>query len=321
MPLNSGNLCGVPIRPYGIPSSPSEYFADQSQPVDRWCQIGFSANSATVRRIICDVNGGVPAVIVDPYCGYGSTAVAARRLSVPFLGIDVDPLMTAVTSLKANLAVEDLPTLRSNIPRHMTVQWLGASGLGPFQRVVVEAALAGVLMHRSRVELLEQVRVDLIDWMYPPSDATIFCADSNELATWRAVKTAFRRPGAGGAVMFASPSFPGSANAAPRGAAWQIVRERVAKLYTAPQSGSPVVDRRSSEDVTLDVPSVLLNGIEALGPYVGIIEYEDPSPSMSGLASLTESVGALGRTEVREILKTRQFSSLGILYMLVIEGR
>jgi DNA modification methylase len=48
-------------------------------------------------RHLIDASTGLGGVVLDPFCGSGSTGVAAVGLGRRFLGVDIDPAAVALT--------------------------------------------------------------------------------------------------------------------------------------------------------------------------------------------------------------------------------
>ena len=85
----------------GIPLTAATYFPDSDEPVDRWFQAENAGNPRTTAQFIKCICKGRPEFVIDPFCGSGSTATAARQLGLPFYGIETDPVLTCVSLAKA----------------------------------------------------------------------------------------------------------------------------------------------------------------------------------------------------------------------------
>lgn len=79
----------------------NSYLPDPAEPVDRWLQFEYSDNVENVKRIFTDYGLGANGRwLYDPFCGAGSSLLAASRLGRAVLGNDLDPLAVAATGLK-----------------------------------------------------------------------------------------------------------------------------------------------------------------------------------------------------------------------------
>jgi hypothetical protein len=92
---------GYRTRAYGIPGSLADYHPDAHEAIERWFTMPNTGNSRAVADIIEDLAPVRPSAVVDPFCGAGSTALAARRLGIPFVGVETDPVLACVTTAKS----------------------------------------------------------------------------------------------------------------------------------------------------------------------------------------------------------------------------
>ncbi|MEU1847923.1 hypothetical protein ABZ499_01240 [Streptomyces sp. NPDC019990] len=98
---------GYRTRAYGIPGSLADYHPDAHEAIERWFTMPNTGNSRAVADIIEDLVPMRPAAVVDPFCGAGSTALAARRLGIPFVGVETDPVLACVSTAKSLCGPDD----------------------------------------------------------------------------------------------------------------------------------------------------------------------------------------------------------------------
>src|SRR5262245_60234776 len=70
--------------------------SDNEVPAQRWFQYREGFTVELCRRLF----GNSERLIIDPFCGFGSTLVASRAQGVPSIGLDVNPLAVFVTRVK-----------------------------------------------------------------------------------------------------------------------------------------------------------------------------------------------------------------------------
>jgi site-specific DNA-methyltransferase (adenine-specific) len=68
----------------------------------------------------CIEKAGNPETILDPYCGSGSTLIAAKKLGRHFLGFEISPEYCAIAR-KRTAAVEAQPNLFTPRPEQLTI--------------------------------------------------------------------------------------------------------------------------------------------------------------------------------------------------------
>lgn len=83
--------------------------SDKHEPVQRWFHYREGYTVELCQQYIRPDDQ----LVLDPFCGFGSTLLAAKRAGVPSIGFDVNPLASFVASVKTrNYSSEDLDTLR-----------------------------------------------------------------------------------------------------------------------------------------------------------------------------------------------------------------
>ena len=70
------------------------------------------------RVIIALLGGGDPGVVLDPYVGSGTTAVAAKLLGHHYLGIDISPEYLAFAQQRLDNAHAEMPKIRAELELH-----------------------------------------------------------------------------------------------------------------------------------------------------------------------------------------------------------
>lgn len=310
-------IAGVPVRPYKYPRDEKQYYADPSEPIDRWYQAAFSSNARTIKNIVLDIFGGTPGCLIDPFCGAGSTAVAARQLGIPFLGVELDPILVEITTLKSWLAVTDISDLDKYMRIALTPAQLRRGDFRKIPRCVLGFCLAALLSGRSRTAMLDLVQADLAESADPITSSAILCGNSGSAKSWGPPHDWEK------AAMFTSPPFPSGAHVdatvGPTASEKEVDRIRKTLTSALPHAERPeeVSKRRSPEEV---VVSALRGAREVNGSYLAIIEYQDRSADLRALSALVGLLKQLHGIVVHEVLSTQDFSGLGTLFELVVES-
>ncbi|HUJ07223.1 MAG TPA: hypothetical protein VLX31_14035 [Streptosporangiaceae bacterium] len=310
----------------GYEYTDNDYNPDAEDPVDRWLQTKYSTNSLTTACVIWDIFGAVPDVIVDPFCGAGSAGLAARRLGASFYGVELDPILAAVTLAKTTLSAADIARAEALLPEWITVDWLLKN---PIPSRVLALALIGVSgvrpQGRHREDLLAMLRSDLGREHLPAISSTVRCGDSRRDGTWA------EAPRGEGTVIFTSPPFgPVAAKPWDKSAGdpkMRSLRRLVAKrVFGAGDRYSPELVRTSKRWATAAIlRSALAACQRACGDFTAIIEFQDQCQWQSQVerSSLAGTVGALDRmpgVEVRGIIDTGNFTGT-TLYHIVAKAR
>ena len=97
---------------YGLPQDEAAYLPDPHEPLDRWFQAGNASNADTIVAIARDLDVTNADIVVDPFVGGGSCAVAARLMGLPFFGIELDPILACATLAKTLCTPEHAAALR-----------------------------------------------------------------------------------------------------------------------------------------------------------------------------------------------------------------
>ena len=311
-------VAGVPVRPYKYPQNKRQYYADPVEPIDRWYQATFSSNAGTIKRIVLDIFGGAPDCLIDPFSGAGSTAVAARGLSVPFVGVELDPVLVEITALKSSLAEADLWDLDKYAPKVISPEQLSIRNLSRASSFVLGFCLAALLSMRSRRDMFALVQEDLTGSAGPVSGSSVRCGDSRCTRAWGQANT-WRK-----AAVFTSPPFPPAARvqAAAGSAAPHEWMDRIRGELESMLADSTGCDCESGQSSPEEVVvSALSAALKANGPYTGIVEFQDNSVDLQSLGTLVRLLGDAQGITVHEILSTQDFSGFGTLFELVVEAK
>jgi len=280
-----------------------EYLPDRSEPVDRWYQAANSSNVRTTRRIIEDIVGGRPRMVVDPFAGAGSAAVVARQLSVPFFGIELNPILAAVTLAKARATAacaRQLPAKPGGPPTDDLT--LGCLDLVRELRAQTGDPLSVSAMVRD----LERAELPVVENVVVHGDAT-------EAACWERIPRVN-----GPALIYCSPPF---GETSPRPRATTALDSKAERLLSAAQLSHCVgpVGRFASY---IELVVGMLRNVEAAfddGVQV-IVEHEPsdrPSPTERDLvvAEITANT-SLRDIRVKEL---GSFSRRGVLSLIIGE--
>jgi hypothetical protein len=305
-------VAGVTVRDYSYPNSARQYYPDAEDPIDKWLQTDASANAATIVRIIQDIHGGVPDVVVDPFCGAGSSGLAARRMGIPFFGIELDPILAGVSLAKATLSPADVLLAQEYLPVQLSHDWL-LNQIGALPARVAALALLAIANKRLRNlrsdELLRQLSAGLHGERPPVVSAAINCGDCRLASAWARV------PQKSEMVIFTSPPFRSAARSQ-----WDNdpAMRRLRQLVAANVFGATDLYSSSGEWVTVELLSCALAAArQACGRFTAIAELEDASPRMAGVLTAVDALENLPGITVREVLKTRNFAGSATLYQIV----
>ncbi|EIV94760.1 hypothetical protein [Frankia sp. QA3] len=298
------------MKPFGFPSCLAEYLPDPSEPVDRWYQAANSSNVSTTLRIIEELGLSAPAVLVDPFAGAGSLAVAARRLGVPFLGIECDPVLVSVCMAKIFYAGSDGSDRSARHHESLADESPGQSvlpmGIEPHVALVRE--LAAKQGHRLTHHDIE---TDITTLPGSAAGSSMVWGDATQEMSWTDLQRI-----SGQVVIYTSPPF---GPASPRSDAEpDLVIQAVDALSNSGLRGPerPPDRRVPYNDLVI---AVLRNAEKRFPGARAIIEHE---PDDAGLSQLPELVGRIANStgaRVEALFETRRFSARGMLSILVCD--
>lgn len=129
-----------------------------------------------VRNALDSLCRGTCDLLVDPFCGSGTTGVVARQLGLPFVGVDLSPKRAEVAAWRALGVVDKSGAAR--VSRHgqvfRPVRALRSCGAYPS---------LGVVAHTE-----ETHSIDELAGLNPPHPASqVLVANSRELSTWESL--------------------------------------------------------------------------------------------------------------------------------------
>jgi hypothetical protein len=282
---------------YRLAGSKGEYYPDLAEPIDRWYQAANSSNVDTTRRLILNLADALPALIVDPFVGAGSTAVAARLLNVPFFGIDVDPVLTCVTLAKAWATREHVRQLSP-----------GDTVLSVEPDPVLNCLN---LVRRLRAEAGDPIEVaqlasDVERCPAPHADTRVCWGDSTTDRAWVDTPVA-----SGPKVIYCSPPFDLSS---PRPAVSAAIVDHARRILV--DAGLARLDEMPPVFGHYhDLSTGMLNQArEHLGRATVLMEHEPPDSKVDQRSETARRFRDDAHTDIREILENREaFSPRGRL--------
>jgi hypothetical protein len=282
-----------------------EYLPDRTEPVDRWYQAANSSNVRTTRRIIEDIAGGRPRMVVDPFAGAGSAAVVARLLSVPFFGIELNPILAAVTLAKARATAACARQLPAKPGRPLT----GDLTLACLDLVrELRAQTGDPLSVSAMVSDLERAELPVVENAVVHGDATdAACWDRNRIPRVN-----------GPALIYCSPPF---GETSPRPRATTALDRKAERLLSDAQlshCAGPV--GRFASYIEL-VVGMLRNVETAFDDGVQVIVEHEPSdrPSPAERELVVAEIQA--KTSMRDVRveELGSFSRRGVLSLIIGE--
>lgn len=96
-------LPASPINGYG---SLVNFAPTADRPIHRWFWYREGYSIELVKQLIKELPKG--AVVLDPFCGAGTTLLAARELGYPSVGFDVNPISILVSKVKTTIYRDDI---------------------------------------------------------------------------------------------------------------------------------------------------------------------------------------------------------------------
>jgi len=194
---------------YQWPESLEAYLPDPTEPGDRWYQAGNASNPRTTLKILDDLCPAAD-LLIDPLCGSGSSAWAARLRGLPFFGVELDPVLACVSVAKARASVRDAELLVEAGRVEGTAEPI-CSARAPDSPSPIAPCLAVTATLSQGTEHPTQPSVILEDLAVSPSPHelnTVVWADATDEGVWADL---YAQPGplaqARHAVIYASPPF------------------------------------------------------------------------------------------------------------------
>lgn len=192
-----------------FPLDSAGYRPDVHQPVDRWFQALNASNARTTSAVLKLVDVENTGVVLDPFAGGGSTAIATRLRGHTFYGIEHDPLLAAITVAKA----EGRPEYVRSLPDTAGAaeqEWLTEALTDIHTRLeedraLVVSALAVVVALRATMGAPLDAAALGADLAAMPTEAgpgRMVCGDATDPDTWDLL----RLPRTG-VLVYTSPPF------------------------------------------------------------------------------------------------------------------
>lgn len=185
------------------------YFPDRSEPIDRWFQAENAGNPRTTAKFITGMCPERPEFVIDPFCGSGSTATAARLLGLPFYGIEADPVLTCASLAKVWAAKRHAALLPVLPDARVPGELVSALDRVRDSRDPEDALIVSALMVLSAFRSAQQrpleadtITADLAAWPDPVPGGHLTRGNALSSSSWRRLGLPRAR-----AVMYASPPF------------------------------------------------------------------------------------------------------------------
>lgn len=311
----------VATERYRIPGSRDEYLPDPTEPVDRWYQAGNASNAAATVSIVEDLRPADVDVLVDPFAGGGSSAAAARAMGLPFLGIELDPVLACICTAKAVSGPRDgrewimNPALRD--PDRIADVVAVTQVNGPHRDALAVSCLALTFWIRAlsgNPMTPDEIIGDLVTVPAAHPNSRVVGGDSTAPASWATLRATECH-----AVVYTSPPFGVTS---PRLEVAPAIRKVARKVLTT--AGMWGVDARSTgaryEDLTL---AMLHRVTEHLSQATVIIEHEPDDDGDDARGRVTQRINAEFGGVIRDvrILECGAFSRRGALSLIVCEFR
>ncbi len=237
---------------------------NSGDPFQRWFRYREGFAPELITRAMMNLE--IPcSLVLDPFCGTGSTLLAARHAGVDAIGIDVNPIVAIVARAKTHtysmqdvrditVAIAEIDGITDSMPT------ADRPGLSILDKVFRSDVLHALLTARRLIDEREQGRVKdflLTGWL------SILEGVSNTFKEGNGIKYRNRRRTQAGYVTVPWESLPGYTDNG-----WQLIKERLAAQYATmlidvePDSPNPPPEVRVGSSVTgvysLDRESVSL---------------------------------------------------------------
>ena len=267
----------------GISLDRARYAPDPAEPVDRWFQAHNASNVRTTTAILTLLGARSDVVVVDPFAGGGSTAVAARLLGMRFFGIEHDPLLACVCLAKSSGHARHAELLpQTTMPIDAALADIAARVAPADAQVVSALAVVTAL----RAERGQRVDAELLAGDLATSPATappgrVVCEDATSPRAWAALD-----PPRAPALVYTSPPFGSSS---PTVVASVELRAAAAAVMGA-QRVTPA-PTRPFLDLTVQMLGLL---VAHLGDGRLVVEHEPDDDGRDSTEALCERV----RTEL-----------------------
>jgi hypothetical protein len=285
-------------RAYGLPQDEAAYLPDPQEPLDRWFQAGNASNADTIVAIARDLDVTHADIVVDPFVGGGSCAVAARLMGLPFFGIELDPILACATLAKTISTPKHAKALR------LVPDVTDSDSLARALRAIRARCAPGDVLPLSCLAVVRCLRAeygrplpvtDIVDDLRRGAPAApagrIVCGDATGKESWNALGDLRDRH----ALVYTSPPFGVvSPRIRPSSALDAAARGVLRRAGLAMRPGLP-----ARFDAYRDIAmGMLAQATEALGRASVIVEHEpadDGSDAREALAGPSASVACASR--------------------------
>lgn len=78
------------------------YQNDKKMPIQRWYKYTQGYSTTLVSKILAEFNATSSDLVFDPFCGGGTTLLAAKNVGIPSVGCDVSPLSCWISKIKTH---------------------------------------------------------------------------------------------------------------------------------------------------------------------------------------------------------------------------
>ena len=305
-----------------IPLTAATYFPDPAEPVDRWFQAENASNPRTTAKFITGICRERPEFVIDPFCGSGSTATAARLLGLPFYGIEADPVLTCASLAKAWTGKRHAALLPALPGARTPGEFASAldqvrNSCDPADARVVSALmiLSTFRSAQQRPLEVETLTADLAAWPDPVPGGYLTRGDAPSRASW--TRLGLPRTSA---VMYTSPPFDSTSPAIRppghvRAAAVSALGAFRADVLEGVTPGFP--------GYAAIVVGMFLRAAAYLTCGTLIVEHEPDDSGADGTAKVFQAVEAEfnGVIHTRRIIQCGTFSRRGTLSLMVLDLR
>lgn len=155
----AGTIQTSPINGF---ASLVNYAPTADRPIHRWFWYREGYSVELVNEFIKTLPRG--ALVLDPFCGAGTSLLAAQQLGYPSIGIDVNPISTLVSRVKTtNLSTADIDQIQQEV---LALELLDASassdpkpGLKIIDKVFEARVLQALLIFRRQIKAVTNPRI------------------------------------------------------------------------------------------------------------------------------------------------------------------
>jgi DNA modification methylase len=129
-----------------------------NKPIHRWFKYREGYSTELVKELIKDLPKG--SVILDPFCGAGTTLLAAQDLGYESIGFDINPMSTLIAEVKtSNYSKKDISTIAHELSEVVKLSKKSESDNKPelkiIDKVFNKEILASLLTIRHHIKTIE----------------------------------------------------------------------------------------------------------------------------------------------------------------------